>query len=95
MYASSGEPDQTSRFAVSDLSLHCLSMPHKKDASLIWVNPDHVNNLCSEMLSCIQMTTFDQRIEHYEPWSDCSKGNSLICVHIICIIVFQSVKADK
>ena len=32
-----GEPDQTPRFATSDRDLHCLSMPHKKDAKLIWV----------------------------------------------------------
>ena len=33
----SGEPDQTLRFAASDLVLHCLPMSHKKDARLIWV----------------------------------------------------------
>ena len=37
MCANSGEPDQTPRFAVSDLVLHCLLMSHKKDARLIWV----------------------------------------------------------
>ena len=31
-------PDQTSRFAASDLGLHCLPIYHKKDASHnIWV----------------------------------------------------------
>ena len=32
-------------FVVSDLALHCLSMSHKKDSRLIWVNiviPNHV-----------------------------------------------------
>ena len=33
----SGEPDQTSRFAASDLVLHCLPMSHNQDARLIWV----------------------------------------------------------
>ena len=32
------EPDQTPRSAASDLGLCCLSMSHKKDARLIWVN---------------------------------------------------------
>ena len=32
----SGEPDQTPRFAASDLVLHCLLMSHKKDTRLIW-----------------------------------------------------------
>ena len=27
-----------SRFAASDLGLHCLPLSHKKDAMLIWVN---------------------------------------------------------
>ena len=31
------DPDQTPHFAASDLVLHCLSMPLKKDARLIWV----------------------------------------------------------
>ena len=35
--SNSGEPDQTPRFAASDLVLHCLSMSHKKDVRLIWV----------------------------------------------------------
>ena len=35
----SGDPDQTSFSAVSDLDLHCLPMSHKKEARLIWVNP--------------------------------------------------------
>ena len=29
---------QLSRYAASDLGLHCLFMSHKKDARLIWVN---------------------------------------------------------
>ena len=37
MQANSGEPDQTPRFATSDLVLHCLSMSHKKEAMLKWV----------------------------------------------------------
>ena len=35
--ANSGEPDQTPRFEASDLVWHCLPMPRKKDARLIWV----------------------------------------------------------
>ena len=38
LFANSGEPDQTPRFVASDLALHALSMSHKKDARLIWVN---------------------------------------------------------
>ena len=30
LYANSGEPDQTPRFAASDLVLHCLPMFHKR-----------------------------------------------------------------
>ena len=33
--AHGGEPDQTPRFAVSDLGLHCFHMSHKKDTRLI------------------------------------------------------------
>ena len=35
LFANSGEPDQTPHFAASDLVLHCVLMPHKKDAMLI------------------------------------------------------------
>ena len=35
----SGDPDQTA--GVSDLDLHYLPMPYKKDTRLIWVNPYH------------------------------------------------------
>ena len=38
LFANSGEPDQTPRFAASDLVLHCLPMSHEKDARLIWVD---------------------------------------------------------
>ena len=38
MLANSEDPDQTPRSVASDLGLHCLSMSHKKDARLIWVN---------------------------------------------------------
>ena len=34
----SGDPDQMPFSVVSDLALHCLPMPHKKEARLIWVN---------------------------------------------------------
>ena len=34
----SGDSDQTKRSAASDQGLHCLSVSHKKDARLIWVN---------------------------------------------------------
>ena len=37
LYANSGEPDQTQRFAASDLVLHCLPLSYKKDARLLWV----------------------------------------------------------
>ena len=35
--ANSEDFDQTEHYAVSDLGLHCLHMPHEKDATLIWV----------------------------------------------------------
>ena len=38
MLANSRDPDQTPRFAASDLGMHCLPTSHKKDAMLIWVN---------------------------------------------------------
>ena len=38
LQANSGEPDQTPRFAASDLVLHCLPMSHKENARLKWVN---------------------------------------------------------
>ena len=38
LFANSGEPDQTPRFAASDLVMHCLPMSRKKVAMLIWVN---------------------------------------------------------
>ena len=36
--ANSGDPDQTPRYVASDLGLQYLSVSHKKDARLIWVN---------------------------------------------------------
>ena len=33
-----GDSDQMPHFAASDLGQHCLSMSHKKDARLKWVN---------------------------------------------------------
>ena len=36
-FCKDGEPDQTPRFAASDLVLHCLPMFHKRDAKLIWL----------------------------------------------------------
>ena len=35
---SSEDPDQTPRFAASDLGLHCLPLSKKWNAKLIWVN---------------------------------------------------------
>ena len=45
MFANSGEPDQTPRFAASDMVLHCLPMSHKKDARFIWVKSKLINAL--------------------------------------------------
>ena len=47
MFANSGQPKQTPRFAASDLVLHCLPTFHKKDARLIWVNWFNLNIFCS------------------------------------------------
>ena len=38
MLANSSNSDQTLQSVASDLGLHYLSMSHKKNASLIWVN---------------------------------------------------------
>ena len=37
----SGDPDQTTCFAASDLGVHCLPMSHKnlRDAMVIWIKP--------------------------------------------------------
>ena len=37
LYAKSGDPDQTPRFAASDLVLNSSLMSHKKDAKIKWV----------------------------------------------------------
>ena len=52
--SNSGEPDQTPRFAASDLILHCLPMSHKKGDRLIrvkgvFVYRRRVPNLVSHM----------------------------------------------
>ena len=44
LFANSGEPDQTPRFAASDLVLHCLPLSHKKDARLKWVKPNVISH---------------------------------------------------
>ena len=63
-------------FVASDLIFNCLSLSHKKNARRIWVNPDTVNNIVPkcylQSAACIQMTTFDHRMQHYETWSDFS-----------------------
>ena len=38
MLANSSDSDQTLQSVASDLGLYYLSMSHKKNASLIWVN---------------------------------------------------------
>ena len=35
--SNNGDPDQKLHSVTSDLGLHCLPSPHKKDAGLIWV----------------------------------------------------------
>ena len=52
LYANSGEPDRTSRFAASGLGLHCLPISHKLDARLKWVklsltSSNGYNNSCT------------------------------------------------
>ena len=39
------------RVMVSDLVLHCLSIPHKKDARLEWVNRPNLIREC-EVFEC-------------------------------------------
>ena len=51
LFANSEEPDQTPRFAASDLVLHCFPMSYKKYARLMWVKKNpfiHVRNICSQ-----------------------------------------------
>ena len=40
LYANSGDPDQTPRYAASDLDLHYLPMSHENDARIIWAKTD-------------------------------------------------------
>ena len=42
LQANSGDAAQTSFYVASDLGLRCLSMSHKKDARLIWVNTKYI-----------------------------------------------------
>ena len=42
MYANKIAPDEPLHCAASHLGLFCLSMSHKKDARLIWVNDERV-----------------------------------------------------
>ena len=42
LLANSGDPDQTLRFAVSNLVLHCLQVSNKDHTRLIWVNIDMI-----------------------------------------------------
>ena len=39
IFANSGDPDQTPRFAVSDLGLHCFTSTLLRVSRLKWVNP--------------------------------------------------------
>ena len=48
--SNSEEPDQMPRTVASDLSLHCLSMPLKKHARLIWANT--VGNIVTTCNTC-------------------------------------------
>ena len=57
LYANSGEPDQTPRFAASDMVLHCLLMSHKKDARLMWVNYAKIFSGLLKFISSMQLLT--------------------------------------
>ena len=60
-----GNPDQTPRSAASDLGLRRLSMPHKKDARLIWVNK-HKKMIRSECIDAyVFQTTLPKKICRY------------------------------
>ena len=57
MLANSGEPDQTPRFAASDLVLHCLPMSHKKDTRPLWVKITLCKQLVETLgLHCLSMS---------------------------------------
>ena len=42
LFANSGDPDQTPRFAVSDLGLHCLPVTRLGVSNLEWVSEDTI-----------------------------------------------------
>ena len=59
--SNSAEPDQMPLFAASDLVLHCLPMPHIKDARLEWVKAQCRSH---STLSVISKLTYDARLRH-------------------------------
>ena len=59
LLSNSGEPDKTPRFLASGLVLHCLTMSHKKDASLI-----RVSNLAFLALRVKYEIVFQLRFAH-------------------------------
>ena len=56
MQANSGDPDQTPLSVASDLGLHYLPMPHKKNARHIWVKN------CNFFAYLIKLKTFGNYI---------------------------------
>ena len=61
LFANGGEPDQTPRFAASDLVLYCLPMSHRKDAriaiDMFWAM-DSKNNVVLASLAISQNYQF-------------------------------------
>ena len=53
----SGDPDKTPRSAASGLGRHCLTMSHKKDAILIWVNVKKYQTRILKLLKYFTMFT--------------------------------------
>ena len=53
-----GDPDQTPHYLASDLSVRYLTMSHKKDARLIWVNRYLNENFI--LFSCMRVSGWIQ-----------------------------------
>ena len=63
LFANSGRPDQTPRFAASGLVLRCLPMSNKKDARLILVKNDDMTVPLSSldmMMACLGLYIIPQ-----------------------------------
>ena len=77
LYENSGEPDQTLRFAASDLVLHCLLMSNKKDARFIWVKY-RIMSMKFLTLNCVSKVT--PAIQNLCPQANIASNTSVFSV---------------